>query len=318
MSSFWSIKTALRWTQRTINNNSQAYEPLLQGNGTGWRPEEDEDSSLLSSDMSFPDLDRASATQTSLPPISILNGKYTYISTIVKNLIHLYQSARGEQIIVKSAPAREAKIHRQLAGPSQYHPNLVRYIDTTTLNGKPINMNANSDLPEEVFLLMEFSNSGSWQSLVNHAIAHNHVLPAAFCFHVLRSVIDGLTYMQESHGLLHTDAHLGNVTFDVTQEGTVRCLLIDFEAALKFYPGELVASSFSLTAQEMMRCRKAFPEEVLRLVALAVDRKIPGRSENRMREFRDVCLREAGKLGFLVSDMPDWLAEYFDWATLNN
>lgn len=314
------FKRAVQWAKRTIGNKAQAYDPLQQGNGTGWEPEETPESdysSPLSSETSSIDVVRIPAKQIILPPTTIL-GKYTYVSTIAENIIHLYRTAGGEQVIVKTTYGFEANKHRQLAGPSSHHPNMVQYIDIATLDGEPVDPSS-ANPKDKVLLLMEFSNGRSFQNLVIHALETNQTLPAAFCFHVLRSILDGLFYMQAAHGMRHADMHLGNVTFDVREDQAVRCLLIDFDNTYAFYDQDdwapELASAFALTAREIKRLQKAFPSEVVWHTMLAIDARNLGCSADRIRQFRDECLEKAGGMESLVSDMPEWLAEYFGNAT---
>lgn len=316
--SFQPFKTALSWARKVMDSNyRQGYDPLQIGNGTGWIPEDYDDSEFggsvnenLSSEDSFISLQLTSAHEVSPPPKVIL-GKYTFVSTIAQDNIHLYQSAVGKEfVVVKNAPFIEADNHRRVAGNYEAHPNLAQYINTATLEGQPL---SNGQSPNNVLLLMEYANSGSWQRLVNFALKNNFVLPATFCWHVLSSVLSGLIHMQSTHGMMHMDAHLGNVTFDM-KKGRVRCMLIDFEASFILHQENWETSlspSFSLTAREILRNREAFPQDFVHIVSFAAKTETYRLGLETLRELRDLSLAKAGGLETTEDGMPNWLGAYF-------
>lgn len=310
------FRNVMKWARKAINNSTVVYDPIAQGGGTGWVPEESTTNLLgeaLSSDGSFEAMEMPTARQVAPPPKVVL-GEYNYHSTIAQNIVHLYESALG-LVVVKEAPLREANKHERLAGGhrTDTHPNIVRYVATATLQGEVM---PGADRPDKVLLLMEFANSGSWQQLATFARDHGHVLPVAFCYHVLRSVLDGLIHMQSAHGMMHTDAHLGNVTFDI-QDGMLRCLLIDFEASLVLLQPETweteLSPSFSLTAREITNNRGAFPEAFMDEMYFVTTRVKAGLSSlDMLRKLRNYSLKQAGGLELVVESLPPWLVAYFD------
>lgn len=299
-----ALGSVRRWASKALKKKDpQGYYPLATGNGRGWEPESS------SSNSSGSDIDWNFSRQPSPPPKVIL-GEYTYHSTIAQDIIHLYvESATGTYVVAKEAPLREANIHRKLAGHTQRHPNIVQFIDTASLQGETETFQPGKIL-ENFLLLMEFSNGGCWQQLFNFAMTHNHVLPARFSYHILRSALDGLMHMQASHGMVHTDAHLGNLTFDI-RNGRVHCLLIDFEAS-EVVSREDPSPSFALTAREILRNGKAFPQDVLHCISFAADRKTPTLSLDVLHQLKSHCLAKAGGLECFVNDLPEWLVQYFD------
>lgn len=131
-------------------------------------------------------------------------------------------------------------------------------MDVSTLQGGA----APDEEAEEILLLMNYINGGSWYRLVSFALDNNYELPARFCYYVLRCILDAIIHLQSTYGVQHLDLHLADFMFDI-EDGHVTPVFIDHGLTHSLDHGtwqKELSPSLSLKVPQIVNKRKAFQE----------------------------------------------------------
>ncbi|CAN8106335.1 unnamed protein product [Discula destructiva] len=236
--------------------------------------------------------------------LSCRSGEHTFKSTLTPT-VHLYTDPAGNNVVVKYAPNEEAKTHREISDPS--NASIIRLLDVGQTN------NATSS-----WLVLEWANSGTLRDLLCHARADAGVtpcqIPAAFCFHVLASILDAIVTMQEDHGVQHIDLHPGNVVLHMAGPYPPLVKVIDFGKIVQLKEdededeipwGESLTSSVGPLMRALLAQWDVLEDAFLTAIRPLSVQRISIASLSRARASALVSA------GAVSENVPQWLAGYF-------
>lgn len=188
-------------------------------------------------------------------------------------------------------------------------------------------MNEVDSSDPNAWLVLEHANSGTLGDLLAHArggadgsTTHPRKIPAAFCFHILTSILDAVVTIQETHGVQHIDLHAGNIVFHMLPGPWPPIVkVIDFGKIFQLPDedshddvpwDEARSPSVGALVRALLAQRDVFEDEFLVAIRALNAQMSP------LQTLRTARATARTKAEALDQHVPDWLLGYFGLSIL--
>lgn len=250
-----------------------------------------------------------------MPPVTLTSRRntiYTYESSL-NATVHRYTDPTGAIVIVKYAPKKEVDTHREISQPLP--PSTIRLLNV---------IDAESDSFTGRWMVLEYANNETFRDLLANARDDGtrspelpRKIPAAFCFHVLASILDAVITLQETYGVQHIDLHAGNIVFHMPESGYPPLVkIIDFGKVFRLPENEGEEDDVSWDDAEspvvcfLIRALLNQQADVLEDEFLEAIRPLRTQTTS-LRVLKAARASALVRAADIANDVPQWLATYF-------